>query len=119
MFSKRGRGYEETELSPSKRLRANFADLFLSNDISGSRALSLFQDADGAGAKGFKKKSKKLAIQERTNRIAAGTSPGSSSGDAGGLHCTMQRLGCGIPGSRGSLIAICLCSFPMISSTTC
>ena len=77
-----------------------------------------FQDADGAGAKGFKQL-KKLAIQERTNRIAAGTSPGSSSGDAGGLHCTMQRLGCGIPGSRGSLIAICLCSFPMISSTTC
>ena len=118
MFSKRGRGYEETELSPSKRLRANLADLFLSNDISGSRALSLFQDADGAGAKGFKKL-KKLAIQERTNIIAAGTSPGSSSGDAGGLHCTMQRLGCGIPGSRGSLIAICLCSFRMISSTTC
>ena len=38
------------ELAPDKRLRQNLADLFLSGDISGKRARTLFQDADCANA---------------------------------------------------------------------
>lgn len=50
MLSKRGAGYSSEEVPAEKRLRANLADLFLSNDISGARARSLFADADAANA---------------------------------------------------------------------
>lgn len=50
MLSKRGAGYSSDEVPPEKRLRANLSDLFLSNDISATRARSLFEDADAAHA---------------------------------------------------------------------
>ena len=53
MFQKRaGPDYEECDTA-SKRLKSNLADLFLSNDISGSRAQSAFEDAAAAGLRVF------------------------------------------------------------------
>ncbi len=49
MYGKRVRGYGD-EAPVSERLRANVADLFLSGDISGARAHSLFSDAQAASA---------------------------------------------------------------------
>ena len=48
MFSKRAKPCDDAT-SPSKRFRCNAGDLFLSNDISGERAASLFRDAALAG----------------------------------------------------------------------
>jgi len=50
MLSKRALPTELINADPSKRLRINLADLFLSNDVSGSRAQSLFADGVLAGA---------------------------------------------------------------------
>ena len=50
MWSKRSLGFETDRISRARRLRANVADLFLANDISGSRATSIFNDAHAAGA---------------------------------------------------------------------
>ena len=49
MFSKRGLGYDPSQVSPAKRLNINLEDLFLANDISGLRTQQLFQDAQDAG----------------------------------------------------------------------
>ncbi len=54
MLSKRGLGYDPGQLSPSKRLRANIEDAFLSNVISAQRARELFEDAEAAGIAGFR-----------------------------------------------------------------
>ena len=50
MFSKRQLPALPT-CSPSKRLRHNLVDLFLSNDVSGARADSLLRDAVAADSK--------------------------------------------------------------------
>lgn len=52
MYSKRKLPGDDAD--PSRRLRNNLADLFLSNDVSGSRAHSLFDDANVSGAKHMK-----------------------------------------------------------------
>ena len=49
MFHKRDKEYKEG-IPPSKRLRSNLGDLFLSNKISGQRAQEIFSDAALAGA---------------------------------------------------------------------
>lgn len=49
MLGKRVRGYGD-EVPEQQRLRANIADLFLTGDISGARAHSLFADAQAAQA---------------------------------------------------------------------
>ena len=53
MFSKRPLPHLE-DVPAAKRLRENLADLFLSNEISGQRATSLFRDAHDAGAAHFR-----------------------------------------------------------------
>ena len=45
MLSKRSLGYDKDAVSPSKRLRANIMDLFLSNDVSGIRTQGICDDA--------------------------------------------------------------------------
>ena len=50
MFSKRQLPVDLQSCSPSKRLRHNLVDLFLSNDVSGERADSLLRDAVAAKA---------------------------------------------------------------------
>ena len=52
MFSKRARGYDESQVDPTKRFRRNVGDAFLSNALSGKRAQSLINDAAAAGAGG-------------------------------------------------------------------
>ena len=52
MFNKRSKGYDASDMSPSKRLRCNLADLFLSNTLPGDRTQSLFDDAAAASARG-------------------------------------------------------------------
>ena len=52
MYSKRALGYDETATPPSKRLRRNIADLFLANEVSGTRAQSLLADAAASGSAG-------------------------------------------------------------------
>ena len=47
MYSKRPLPNRE-QLPPDRRLRANLADLFLSNEVSGARIASLFEDASVA-----------------------------------------------------------------------
>ena len=49
MYKKRGRAKDENPAPPAKRLRQNIADLYLSNDISASRAQELYEDAVAAG----------------------------------------------------------------------
>jgi len=49
MLSKRAKGYDPSQLPPSKRFRKNLADCFLSNEITGARAQELFNDAQAAG----------------------------------------------------------------------
>ena len=51
MFSKRQLPVDLPTCSPSKRLRHNLVDLFLSNDVSGARADSLLRDAAAADSK--------------------------------------------------------------------
>ena len=51
MFQKRaGPNFEECDTA-AKRLRANIADAFLSNDLSGMRAASLLEDAAACGVR--------------------------------------------------------------------
>lgn len=45
MYSKRDLPGDLNEVSANKRFRNNLADLFLNNDVSGNRALSLYKDA--------------------------------------------------------------------------
>ena len=49
MLAKRGVGHDLDALPPGKRFIANLADAFLSNEVSGQRAQSLFNDAALAG----------------------------------------------------------------------
>ena len=49
MFNKRGLP-DLTGVAPQKRFRRNVADLFLSNDVSGHRSLTVLEDARLAGA---------------------------------------------------------------------
>ena len=49
MFHKREKEYQEG-LPPSKKLKANIGDLYLSNQISAQRAQEIFQDIKDAGA---------------------------------------------------------------------
>lgn len=55
MYKKRGIGYNPEELSPSKRLRENLKDLFLSNEVSGERMQEIFKDSETAGLPGFRR----------------------------------------------------------------
>lgn len=50
MLSKRGLGYDAENVPKSKRLRANLADLFLSNEVSAARLQNIAQDAVEASA---------------------------------------------------------------------
>ena len=50
MYSKKVFLSNRDQEESSKRLRSNVSDLFLSGEISGKRAATLFQDATGAGA---------------------------------------------------------------------
>ena len=52
MLSKRSLGCDLVEMSTAKRFRFNIADLFLRNEVSGTRAASIYRDAGDAGAKG-------------------------------------------------------------------
>ena len=52
MYSKRKLPGDDAD--PTRRLRKNLADLFLSNAVSGSRAHTLFDDADVSGCKHMK-----------------------------------------------------------------
>ena len=45
MFSKMSRGDHPEQTAPAKRLRGNIADLFLSSQVSGERAVTLAKDA--------------------------------------------------------------------------
>lgn len=58
MYHKRSKGYQNEEVSPSKRLKANLQDLFLGNDVSATRARDIFEDCDVAGNRGFRKLAK-------------------------------------------------------------
>ena len=51
MLSKRARPWQDDSLPPDRRLRSNLSDHFLSNDVSSSRAQSLFDDGELAGAR--------------------------------------------------------------------
>jgi hypothetical protein len=55
MFTKRPLPHDKDSEPPSLRLRANIADLFLQNDISGTRAQSIFSDGHACGLEGFRK----------------------------------------------------------------
>ena len=50
MESKKKLPYDPKEVPKEKRFRANLSDAFLSGDVSGQRAHSLFADAEDAGA---------------------------------------------------------------------
>jgi len=50
MLAKRATGYNPDEIPPAKRFRHNVADLFLSNELSGAKAMGLYHDAAAAGA---------------------------------------------------------------------
>ena len=51
MLSKNARGYSEHDIPEAKKFRRNLADMFLSGQVTGVRAASLFADARRAGAK--------------------------------------------------------------------
>ena len=53
MYSKRPLP-DKDQLPPARRLRANLADLFLSNEVSGARAASMFEDASVANPRHVK-----------------------------------------------------------------
>jgi hypothetical protein len=51
MFSKKQRYYEEKVKDPERRFRSNVAELFLDNQVSADRIMSVFEDAKLAGTK--------------------------------------------------------------------
>lgn len=51
MFNKRSIPEDYDRAPPEKKFRHNAADLFLSNDVSAQRTVSLMADANAAGAK--------------------------------------------------------------------
>ncbi len=53
MLSKNARGYSEKELPEAKRFRANLSDAYLSGQLTGQRAASLFKDAKASGSRGI------------------------------------------------------------------
>ena len=54
MYSKRDLPDDLSEVASSKRFRNNLADLFLNNDVSAKRVLSVYQDAELASAENMK-----------------------------------------------------------------
>ena len=54
MYSKRDLPDDLSEVASSKRFRNNLADLFLNNDVSAKRVLSVYQDAELARAENVK-----------------------------------------------------------------
>ena len=54
MFAKRQREYDLKDIQPEQRFRHNAAELFLDNQVSGERMLSLLEDAQLAGAENIK-----------------------------------------------------------------
>ena len=54
MYSKRDLPDDLSEVASSKRFRNNLADLFLNNDVSAKRVLSVYQDAELASAENVK-----------------------------------------------------------------
>ena len=58
MFSKRPLPEDARTADPAERLRANLADLFLSNQVSGQRAQSVFADVHANKVSGFKRLAK-------------------------------------------------------------
>ena len=58
MIGKRQKVHQDGDAGPELRLRSNITDLFLSNDISARRALTLFEDAVDAKALGCRKLSR-------------------------------------------------------------
>ena len=67
MLSKHALGYDPKQVPAAKRLRANIADLTLSNQISGQRAQSLINDAHSAGVGGFRDLSGTVDRNSRRN----------------------------------------------------
>ena len=55
MFSKRGRDEKQEQEDAAKRLKADLADLFLSNEVSAQRAHTTFRNVDQCGVPGFQK----------------------------------------------------------------
>ena len=53
MLNNKKRPYDETQVPPGKRLRANLQDLLASNVVSGQRAQSMINDAAASGASGL------------------------------------------------------------------
>jgi len=86
MFSKRPLPNLQ-QVSPSKRLRCNLADLFLANEVSGLRATSLIRDARQAGAAHFTDLKNIGAAQGSRKKIIAGICFASWGEGAHGLNC--------------------------------
>ena len=76
-LSKTARGYQEDEVSPSKRFRKNVSDLFLSGGVSGDRSHSLLVDGNLAGARNVsdlaKPSQKKNAARDLLRRLSKRT----------------------------------------------
>ena len=81
---------------PTRRLRKNLADLFLSNAVSGSRAHTLFDDADVSGCKHMKDLVK-CGNKGIAKNNSAGTSPISSSSTNIGQSLMGARSGSTTP----------------------
>ena len=69
MYSKRARVSDDPD--PTRRMRNNIADLFLSNDISANRAWEMFDDGIASGTRHMKdlqKAGKKGQLPKNLNR---------------------------------------------------
>ena len=84
MFHKRGLP-DLAALPPEKRLRNNIADLFLTNDVSGCRTKSIYDDAKAAGV---------------VNLTGLTSSSSSNIRSADGVNLIMHTLECGIGNPR-------------------
>ena len=55
MFSKRGRDEKQEQQDAAKRLKADLADMFLTNAVSAQRVGTTFRNVDQCGVPGFQK----------------------------------------------------------------
>ena len=75
MWHKNDRQYQFQQEPPERRFRSNLAELFLDNQVSADRTMSLFQDARAAGTKHVEDLAKKSSYSRVSKKFAHSVFP--------------------------------------------
>ena len=98
MFSKRPLPEDAaSSADPAERLRVNLVDLFLSNQMSGLRAQTVFADVDANRVRGFKKLAQAGKHGSRQKDVARDLRNTKKQSLAKAILCAGESLGQEVP----------------------